>query len=246
MDLILAIDDDTTLLELLKIQLGKLGYNVITASDGKTGVGLAETGNPDLIILDISMPGYDGFHVLKTLREKEVTRNTPVLMLTAKSAKEDVIASMKFDVVDYILKPFDIQMLSRKVEIALYHSILLSERSKNSNSLIINRRSGKTIISFMDNMSNARMIKESKRLLNSTFIKTVKNDAVILDLRGLSEVEQLDLEILKKMSEGFSSGNLFFVAGRHYGFVVAGVEFIDTERIFISMGDCEIYIDSLI
>ena len=91
---ILLIDDEQKVLDLIAFRLQLLGYDVITATSGEDGLALAEEHHPDLIILDVTLPGADGLTICGRLTESETLGNIPVLMLTARSEVEDANRAM--------------------------------------------------------------------------------------------------------------------------------------------------------
>jgi len=109
---ILLIDDDQTLLELLSGHLQTAGYQPLMASDGSTGLHLAVEVQPDLVVLDVMMPGMDGWEVCRRLREKS---NVPIIMLTAKDEEIDKLHGFGLGVDDYVTKPFSFAELTARV-----------------------------------------------------------------------------------------------------------------------------------
>jgi len=109
---VLVIDDDLTLLELLSIHLEAAGYRSLAASDGQNGLRLASEETPDLVVLDVMMPGMDGWEVCARLREKS---NLPIIMLTAKGEEMDKLRSFHQGVDDYVTKPFSFAELVARV-----------------------------------------------------------------------------------------------------------------------------------
>ena len=112
---ILLVDDEQKVLDLITFRLQLLGYRVITATSGEDALSLAETQHPDLIILDVTMPGLDGVTVCSRLKESETSRATPILMLTARSEVEDVNRAMSAGADDYVVKPYDPAVLQVKI-----------------------------------------------------------------------------------------------------------------------------------
>ena len=104
---ILVIDDETELAELIKIDLEAKQYEVLVAHDGSSGLKRALAEKPDLVILDIMMPGMDGYEVLRELRNASSTRMLPVIMLSAKSETPSILESQNLGATDYLIKPFD-------------------------------------------------------------------------------------------------------------------------------------------
>jgi len=113
---ILVVDDDTNLLEVIKYNMVNAGYSVILAEDGITAVEIARKEKPDLIILDIMLPGMDGFEVCRILR---VDISIPILMLSAKTDEIDKVVGLELGADDYISKPFSIRELVARVRATL-------------------------------------------------------------------------------------------------------------------------------
>lgn len=108
---ILVIDDEKDILKLLQYNLEKEGYQFLSAKTGEEGFEIARAKKPDLVILDLMLPGMDGLEVCKLLRSDNATRGLPVLMLTAKSSETDQIVGLEIGASDYISKPFSVKVL---------------------------------------------------------------------------------------------------------------------------------------
>lgn len=104
---ILVVDDEAGIRELCRVNLVLAGHDVIEAADGFAAIELAKTAHPELIFLDVLMPGMSGWEVLAKLREDEATRDIPVVMLTALNSEDDQIRGWEGGVVDYLTKPFN-------------------------------------------------------------------------------------------------------------------------------------------
>ncbi len=113
---ILVVDDEPHLLKLVRSNLEAQHYKVVTAMDGPTALAMLEREGADLVVLDIMMPGMDGFEVLQKIRESSVV---PVVMLTAKDQEVDVVRGLKLGADDYIRKPFSVHELLARVEAVL-------------------------------------------------------------------------------------------------------------------------------
>ena len=108
---ILIVDDEKTIADILAYNLRKEGYDTIEAFDGDAGLKLAISENPDLVILDIMMPGLDGYEVCRQIRK---VSQVPIIMLTAKAEESDKVLSFELGADDYITKPFGMkEMLAR-------------------------------------------------------------------------------------------------------------------------------------
>ena len=113
---ILVVDDDTKTVELVKLYLNRDGYKVLTAYDGIEALRLAREGRPDLIVLDLLLPGIDGLEVCRTLRAES---DVPIIMLTAKAAEQNRLIGLDLGADDYVTKPFSPKELAARVRAVL-------------------------------------------------------------------------------------------------------------------------------
>ena len=114
---VLIVEDDSSLLFGLKKNLQFEGYEVLTASDGEAGLGLAVDERPDLIILDVMLPRMNGFEVCEVLRRNKV--ETPVIFLTAKALESDKVTGLTLGGDDYMTKPFSVAELLARIQTVL-------------------------------------------------------------------------------------------------------------------------------
>lgn len=112
---ILAVDDDPVVLEAVN-EVFKSEYNILLAKDGHEAIEVAGDHQIDVILLDIMMPGFDGFSTLMLLKENDKTRDIPVIMLTAVGKKEKIIAAFRDGAAGYVLKPFKEETLRNKID----------------------------------------------------------------------------------------------------------------------------------
>lgn len=113
---ILIVEDEESLREALAYNLNKQGYSVTTTADGKTALTLARAENPDLILLDVMLPGLDGIEVCRQLRQ---TISTPIIMLTAKDEVIDRVVGLEVGADDYLTKPFSMHELHARIKAML-------------------------------------------------------------------------------------------------------------------------------
>jgi DNA-binding response OmpR family regulator len=113
---ILIVDDESHILELARLYLEKEGYAVETATSGPAGLQKAETGHPALVVLDVMLPGLDGFEVCRRLRRQS---DVPILMLTARGDDVDKIVGLELGADDYLVKPFNPRELVARVKAIL-------------------------------------------------------------------------------------------------------------------------------
>lgn len=123
-DKILVVDDEVSLLETLEYNLKKQGYEVETASDGPTALALAHSIHPDLVVLDLMLPGMDGFEVCREIRKE---MSMPVLMLTARDDEIDRVVGLEVGADDYLTKPFSMRELMARVKALLRRVRIIRE-----------------------------------------------------------------------------------------------------------------------
>jgi DNA-binding response OmpR family regulator len=113
---VLVADDDEDILQLVSFRLERAGYNVITASDGQKAIEAAREHQPDLAVLDVMMPGMNGYEVTRALRADQATAQIPVILLTARVQEADVSRGFEAGADDYLRKPFSPQELRSRVQ----------------------------------------------------------------------------------------------------------------------------------
>jgi two-component system alkaline phosphatase synthesis response regulator PhoP len=116
---ILIVDDEEDILELLKFNLSREGYQVPCAASGEQALGLVRSERPDLIVLDLMLPGIDGLEVTRRLKNDPDTKNLPIVMLTAKGEEADIVTGLELGADDYITKPFSPRILVARVRAVL-------------------------------------------------------------------------------------------------------------------------------
>jgi two-component system phosphate regulon response regulator PhoB len=113
---ILIIEDERALTKVLAYNLQREGYEVTVAHDGVEGLRRAQANPPDLVILDLMLPGMDGLDVCRELRAGEATRTIPILMLTAKAEETDQVVGFSLGADDYVTKPFSVKVLLQRIK----------------------------------------------------------------------------------------------------------------------------------
>ncbi len=123
-DKVLVVEDEPILLETLEYNLSRQGYKVCTAADGPTALAVARRERPDLILLDVMLPGIDGLEVCRILRQE---MNVPILMLTARVDEVDKVVGLEVGADDYMTKPFSMRELLARVKALLRRVRLIRE-----------------------------------------------------------------------------------------------------------------------
>ncbi len=116
---ILAVDDEEDILELVRYNLAREGYQINTVTSGEEALKSARSEMPDLIVLDLMLPGVDGLDVAKLLKNDPKTMNIPIVMLTAKGEEADVVTGLELGADDYVAKPFSPRVLVARVKAVL-------------------------------------------------------------------------------------------------------------------------------
>jgi DNA-binding response OmpR family regulator len=123
-DKVLIVEDDVTLLQTLEYNLERQGYDIFTATDGLVALEMARNQRPDLIVLDIMLPGMDGLEVCRVLRKE---MSVPILMLTARAEEVDRVVGLEMGADDYLTKPFSMRELLARVKALLRRVRLVRE-----------------------------------------------------------------------------------------------------------------------
>jgi len=124
---ILIVDDEKDILELLKYNFEKEGYKTLSATSGEKAIEIAQSAKPDLIVLDLMLPGKNGLEVCRILKNQKPTSSIPIIMLTAKDSETDVVVGIEVGADDYITKPFSPKVVLAKIKAILRR---LEEKSK--------------------------------------------------------------------------------------------------------------------
>ena len=183
---LLIVEDEPTLLETLKYSLERQGYEIVTASDGVKALATARIEKPDLVLLDVMLPGLDGFEVCRILRQE---MSLPILMLTAKDEEVDKIVGLEVGADDYLTKPFSMRELLARVRAHLRRVRLLREELGSSGLAEQVSPNGGAVFSFGD-----LVIDESRR--------EIKRDGDVLALRP----KEFELLLFLARNQGIALG----------------------------------------
>ena len=152
---ILAVDDMPLHLDYLQEELTHLGHEVVTAGDGQEALRAISEQEPDIVLLDLSMPGMDGLQVLQVLRKEEAYASLPVIMLTARKEYEDRIAGLDAGADDYITKPFHIGEVASRIKALLRIRDLQEGVLEREKTLAQLRGVGQTLVTLAHHLNNA-------------------------------------------------------------------------------------------
>jgi len=126
---ILVIEDDDDIRELIEFNLSREGYGVAGTANGEDGLRTAQKNLPDLIVLDLMLPGIDGIEICRRLKQDPTTRGVAVVMVTAKSEESDTVLGLGVGADDYVVKPFSPRTLLARIQAVLRRGPLKAERA---------------------------------------------------------------------------------------------------------------------
>ncbi|MCX5864946.1 MAG: response regulator [Deltaproteobacteria bacterium] len=129
---ILVVEDDENIQQLVGYNLAKAGFHVLYADNGEQALNVIKRERPELIVLDLMLPGLSGFEICKLVRKDPKTKNLPIVMLTAKSEENDMAAGLDLGADDYITKPFSPKILISRIKAALRRKEGLTEEGGGS------------------------------------------------------------------------------------------------------------------
>ncbi|HSR66692.1 MAG TPA: response regulator [Acidobacteriota bacterium] len=124
---VVVIEDENDILEMIQYNLKREGYSVLTSTNGEEGLEVARRENPDVVLLDLMLPGRDGIEVCKRLKSDPLTRSIPVIMVTAKGEESEVVLGLGVGADDYVTKPFSPKELMARVRAVLRRGPLKEE-----------------------------------------------------------------------------------------------------------------------
>jgi two-component system, OmpR family, alkaline phosphatase synthesis response regulator PhoP len=128
---ILVVDDEKDILELVEYNLSKEGYSVACVTTGELALDAIEREKPDLVLLDLMLPGVDGYEVVRRLRQDPETAGIPVIMLTARGEESDVVAGLELGAEDYVTKPFSPTVLAARIRNVLRRNASLTTETSD-------------------------------------------------------------------------------------------------------------------
>ena len=134
---VLVVDDEPDLLELVHYNLAKAGYDVACVMSGEEALAHVRSSPPDLIVLDVLLPGLDGLEICKALRRNPTTAGIPIVMLTARSEDADVVAGLELGADDYLTKPFSPRVLLARIKAVLRRQQPEAETTVVSDDVVI-------------------------------------------------------------------------------------------------------------
>ena len=193
---ILIIEDDTSILRGLVMNLGFEGYTVLTARDGNEGLRVASGSDPDLIVLDIMLPKRDGFEVIRELRN--VDANLPIVVLSARGEEADKLLGLSLGADDYVTKPFSLPELLARIRTVL-------RRNRRSTAAPNVSRFGAVVVDLAAHRLtvDGRVVETTAREFDLLKFFVTHEDAVVTRLQILRNVWGIDLSVTERTVDNF-------------------------------------------
>jgi DNA-binding response OmpR family regulator len=178
---VLIADDDRDLLELIRFALTQAGYLVVKASDGAAAIREFEAEAPDLVVLDINMPGASGFQVCEAIRAKS---NVPVMMLTVRNEEEDLVKAIELGADDYLTKPFSPRTLLARIKALLRRAGMENSAPLAAGRVELNAEEHTVRISGGDPVRLTKLELRLLQMLLANVGRTVSSDRLLAHIWG--------------------------------------------------------------
>lgn len=236
---IVIIDDDAWLRETVKTRLDGAGFRGLGAGSGEAGISLVEAHYPDLVLLDIELPGKNGVKVLKLLKQNPLTRDVPVIMISSIDKREIVVTAIQSGAVDYIVKPLDMDRMLQKVERALSISGLerKEQRRGSEGQIELKRIPGVSFFIFSGLLSR-KSVPAFEGLYSKSFQAMARGDELVFDLRYQQGIDREQLSVVGALLT-LARKPPRILAGRNYAAMLALDLQAPEEQLFISEEDLE-------
>ncbi len=198
---ILIVDDSINNLELLRVELNDEGYEVNSATNGEQALQLATAEEPDLILLDMIMPGLNGYETCKRLKSKPATENIPVILLSALDESDAIVDGLKVGAQDYVAKPYDFRILNARINSAL----TLADTRKElhlANQLLLAEREQleETIVMRTKDLSKAKEHAEKANQIKTEFLANMSHE-LRTPMHAILSFTSIGIERLSQSSE---------------------------------------------
>ncbi|MCB1315125.1 MAG: response regulator [Leptospiraceae bacterium] len=237
--LILTIEYSAMPLHRFPGNLKGIPHRIAQAFNGKSGLQLVLSGNPDLVLLDLDLPDMNGLEFLKSLRRDDVIKDIPVIVIGATRQKEMAQQAMQQGAVDFVLKPYQMSELEENVIKILKNTAGQKQAAQQTeHSITVARSAGRTILRFAPGWAR-NLRSEIKRIFTGPFVQRIKGDQIIIDVRTVPEISSKEAEVLEKFVHLFKNQEVLILSGRHFGTLVAETELDDLDRVhnFITLDE---------
>lgn len=235
---VVIIDDDPLVRETVKVRLEADGYRSFGAGTGEAGLSLVEGQYPDLVLLDIDLPGKNGVRILKQMKQNHITRKIPVIMISSNMERQIVVQCIQAGAVDYVVKPLDMDRLTSKARRALGIAEIekKSERRASEGEIELKRVPGVSIFVFSGEIG-AKTVSRFNELYSRSFQAMARADEMVFDLRYQAAISPEQMNIIRGILPHMQRAPRL-LAGRNFG-VLLDLDLDSEDQLFISEEDLE-------
>ncbi|MFO1525454.1 MAG: response regulator [Turneriella sp.] len=234
---LIVIEDDEVQHELLRALLSQIGVAVIFSTTGEDGLEKIRNHHFDAVLLDLGLPGKSGVQVLKTIRDSAMTRDLPVMILTADHSRETLLLCMKLGISDYIAKPFHLQHFALKMATLKRMLALRSSTGAGAEAakVMVERQAG--LVKFIfGGLFNDDSVRRFLSLYTPVLKTQTKSDEVLLNLAALPNLNDPQLRMFQLICKALEPKKPLIVAGRSYGPLIGVIPDFES-RLFITEED---------
>lgn len=239
----LIIDDDENICDLLKNSLERNGYRVGVAQSSEDGIQILREMYPDLLLLDINLPGRDGLSMLQHLRSDPLFKNLPIAMISGKADRKTVLRAIQLGASTFVTKPIKESIIIPKLAelMSLYHKALENNTDKK-NTIQIKRILNASVFEFIGQINSSTII-EFKKIFTRAFKIQTKNNIIVFDLRFQQFLSEDQIHSIQIMQGTFQENEVRFLAGRNYtALLLMGAD--PETQLFISNKDLELSLNA--
>lgn len=234
MSLIIVIDANPGQARHVEQSLAGLRHRLLITQNSARGIELAQSGNPDLILISPD-ESIDGIQILGTLRRDPITREIAVALLQ-KAPNPAILPRLnQLGVVEIIEPGISAELLRTKLLTALTtaEKQKLARNLKRANHIQVKRQGGRTDIALLSGLKDFA-VPEARTVLNPFFVKLIKNDTVVLDIRAIPNIPETEVRLLEAILTAIANPKTLLLAGRHLGLIVAETDLAMTIPVFFS------------
>lgn len=239
MALIIVIDASPAQGRAVEQSLAGLRHRLLITQSAARGVELAQSGNPDLILISPD-DHIDGIQILGTLRRDPITREVAVALMQHAPNPAIVPRLKQLGVVEIIEPRSEPALLRSKLMAALItaEKQKLLRNLKRANHIQVKRQKGRTDIALLSGLKDFA-VPEARTVLNPFFLKLIKADTVILDIRAIPNIPETEVRLLEDMIATIGSTRMHLLAGRHLGLILAETDLSASTPVFFSSEELE-------
>lgn len=231
---ILVIDDDEIQHELLAPVFQQIGAVGIYCTTGEAGLTHLAKHYFDCVLLDLGLPGKNGIHVLRTMRDNQLWRDIAVIVFTATKTRESLQQCMRLGISDYIGKPYSLPVIAQKLEL-LRQALSLRKASlgKPGAAIVTVDRLGSVTRITFGGVFNDESVRKFLTVYNTQFRTQTKNDSILLNLAALPDLSEPQVRMFKLITDAIAPKLPLIVAGRSYGPLVAVLSDLDAQLYLV-------------